>query len=264
MSRYDSVRSAADVPYKPAGPGHVLTARADCCGKALSTIAGCKRRNGLLICPTCAAPKHDAHVRLYRRFVLPLRAFDFPERHDAHVQARRALLQQWIDANTSKQGRCVLWIGPCDTTGRPKGHVLGTRVKVRHVVLRDLKGRRIAGREVAPTCGNPACLSHLKAMTRSERIKGLYKHGIYGSPKHVASLTAATRSRFSGSMEKAREARRMKAENSALTTAQIAQALGMTEGAMRFVLQGKTWRESDAVVPMVSVFALGALAGTEA
>jgi hypothetical protein len=73
-TRYESVRGAQDVRYKPAGPGHAVTARCDGCHKQLSSIEGCSRyRRVLLHCPECTAAakvvKHDAHVKHFKALV---------------------------------------------------------------------------------------------------------------------------------------------------------------------------------------------------
>jgi hypothetical protein len=96
-SRYESVRGAADVRYKPAGPGHAVSARCDGCLKWLSTIEGCSRYRGVLLhCQECTEarkhPKHDAHVKLFRKLVLPLRENTSAMRHDHHVKYRNRLI----------------------------------------------------------------------------------------------------------------------------------------------------------------------------
>jgi hypothetical protein len=62
-------------------------------------------------------------------------------------------------------------------------------------------------------------------------------------------------------MEKAREARRLKADDPTLTNRQIADAIGLSIGATRFILRGDTWREGDALLPVASVFGLARLVG---
>jgi hypothetical protein len=73
MSITDSMNTAPDVAFKPAGVGLGITTHCDVCRRPLSTTKGCTRPppTRLLHCEDCTAarklPRHNAHVLDYKR-----------------------------------------------------------------------------------------------------------------------------------------------------------------------------------------------------
>jgi excisionase family DNA binding protein len=76
-------------------------------------------------------------------------------------------LRRAIQRQTRKSGGCRLWTGPCGHDGLPRVVITQSLPVGRYAYVARFGALR-AGERVGPTCGNSACIEHLKV--REDRV----------------------------------------------------------------------------------------------
>jgi hypothetical protein len=174
-----------------------------------------------------------------------------PVKFDAHIQARKAWVEVWLDERTEKAGAHALWQLAMTRDGKPRTTVFQEKaLNIRRMVFSALHGRNIKpGHQIVPVCGDPACMSCLREMTQAGRIGLQFEQGKYGTTTAQAKRVATNRAKASFSLERARELRAMRAQG--LTYEVIAGRMGISLSGAQKIGAGELWRET---APNASVF----------
>lgn len=139
-------------------------------------------------------------------------------------------------------GDCLLWAGACHSSGAPIVMWQRQRWLARRLLL-ALQGRRVNGKSVYDTCGEPHCMNeaHLRVGTQGDALRNAARNGAYPSGVRRSMLTALGLARHARlGVHDVRDVLRLRAEGATLEA--IGRRYGVTRSAVGKAIT--TWRRA--------------------
>lgn len=215
--------------------------------KSLCKCEGCDREARIVASGMCQ--RHHRNMRVHGSPEAPVR------QRTPQAELARAALNRGL-ADAIEVGDCLEWQGSFMCEGKTpivKARNAETgqtqNLSVPRLLWERDHGPIPEGKLVYRHCCNNACVidEHLRCGTRKDWAKARKRAG---TNKHSAvaklhlTLAARRRADVTGSMEKAREVRSLKAAG--LRIADIAAATGVSPYMVEDIARGKSWRELGA------------------
>lgn len=141
----------------------------------------------------------------------------------------------WYGWDEADDG-CWNWSGPVDTKGYGRLHTKGKTVKAHRLSLRYHTGSLDEDMAVLHSCDNPLCVNpgHLREGTRGENSRDmvLRRRSLSGERHNNAKLNWG-------------QVREIRNNPDGLTTSKLAKKYGVSTTHIRYIVNGKNWKESD-------------------
>lgn len=139
----------------------------------------------------------------------------------------------YLRENVYRDGDCLVWAGPFFAGTRRPQITWNIRGYSARRLLLELSGRRIKGRVVYATCGEPRCMNvaHLRAGTRADATRQAASDGAFptGARRSLLSLRGHSRRARLG-LRHAPEVLMLRANGT--TLAQIGERYGVSQQAV--------------------------------